>query len=62
VTFSYSVRATRKPMRALVVSTGAGARQDARVCAGELAQEPPRITWSRQPGLTQAEPSRGARR
>src|SRR5690606_3774656 len=58
----YRSRTTRNPRRALVVSTDVGARHAERAWAGELAQEPPRITWSRQPGLTQAEPSPGARR
>src|SRR5690606_30661645 len=55
-------RATRKPTRALVLSTGDGARQELRVCGGELAQAPPRTTCMRQPGLTQAVPDTGARR
>src|SRR5690606_28947052 len=55
-------RATRKPTRALVLSTGEGARQELRVCSGELAQAPPRTTCMRQPGLTQAVPEDGARR
>src|SRR5690606_18206735 len=55
-------RATRKPTRALVLSTGDGARQELRVCCGELAQAPPRTTCMRQPGLTQAAPEAGARR
>jgi hypothetical protein len=44
------------------VSTAAGARQELRVCVGALAHEPPRITCVRQPGLSQAAASFGARR
>jgi hypothetical protein len=58
----YNSRTTLKPMRALVVSACTGARQAERVCAGELAQLPPRATRVLQPGLSHAAPSSGARR
>jgi hypothetical protein len=54
-------RATRNPTRALRVSPRAAMRNAERTCAGSLPQEPPRTTCRSQPGLTQAELSRGAR-
>ena len=49
-------------MRPLVLSTPAGARHEERVWSGALAQDPPRTTRVRQPGLSQLEPSIGERR
>ena len=57
-----SSRTTRNPSRALVVSASADRRHAERTCVGPLAHEPPRMTRVRQPGLTQASPSAGARR
>lgn len=54
-------RATRNPRRALVVVGDAVSLKADRAWSGELAQDPPRITRRLQPGLTQAEPSAGAR-
>jgi hypothetical protein len=55
-------RTSRNPMRALVMSESIGARHAERVCAGDPAHTPPRITRERQPGLNHAAPSGGARR
>ena len=59
--FAYKSRATRNPTRALRVSAGADRRNAERTCSGSLPHEPPRTTRRSQPGLTQAELSRGAR-
>ena len=55
-------RTTRKPTRAFVMSESDADRQAARAWTGELAQEPPRTTRERQPGLNHDAPSAGARR